>query len=182
MQRLYRDMKHVVVVAVLILVVVDPPAALAAKHVVGGSQGWDTSADLSSWASGQTFEVGDQLVFRYTPGFHSVVELPSQKEYEKCEMSGALDSMNGGTSVVKLDKPGTRYFTCGTLGHCDQGMKVKIKVVASNDSASSKSPSTASVASSTPASASTSSASVNCVRASSVSIALFLAIGWFGMV
>lgn len=35
--------------------------ALAAKHLVGGSQGWDPSTDFNSWVSGQTFKVGDQL-------------------------------------------------------------------------------------------------------------------------
>jgi hypothetical protein len=40
--------------------------------------------------------------------------------------------MNGGSSVVKLNKAGTRYFACGTLGHCNQGMKVKIKTVTGN--------------------------------------------------
>lgn len=35
--------------------------AMAAQHVVGGSQGWDESADFKSWASGQTFKVGDTL-------------------------------------------------------------------------------------------------------------------------
>ncbi|KAG9447901.1 hypothetical protein H6P81_014029 [Aristolochia fimbriata] len=178
-------MKLVVALVAVLLVFVDPQVALAAQHVVGGSQGWDTSADLGSWASGQTFKVGDRLVFKYTAGFHSVVELPSEKGYEKCDMSGALDSMNGGTSVVKLDKPGTRYFTCGTLGHCDQGMKVKIKVVSADESASPKSPSTDSVASSTPASGSTStsSATVACARAaSSVLVPLIMAIGWFPMV
>lgn len=35
--------------------------ASAAQHVVGGSQGWVESADLNSWASGQTFKAGDQL-------------------------------------------------------------------------------------------------------------------------
>ena len=35
--------------------------ALAAQHVVGGSQGWDQSTDFKSWVAGQTFKVGDQL-------------------------------------------------------------------------------------------------------------------------
>ena len=35
--------------------------AMAAQHVVGGSQGWDQSTDFNSWTSGQTFKVGDQL-------------------------------------------------------------------------------------------------------------------------
>lgn len=35
--------------------------ALAATHTVGGSQGWDESTDFDSWASAQTFKVGDEL-------------------------------------------------------------------------------------------------------------------------
>jgi hypothetical protein len=50
--------------------------------------------------------------------------------------------MNGGSSVVKLNKAGTRYFACGTLGHCNQGMKVKIKTVTGNAPSSPASSST----------------------------------------
>lgn len=35
--------------------------ALAATHAVGGSQGWDESTDFDTWASAQTFKVGDEL-------------------------------------------------------------------------------------------------------------------------
>ncbi|KAL5973023.1 hypothetical protein ACLOJK_039830 [Asimina triloba] len=35
--------------------------AHAAKHTVGGSDGWDVTADLDTWAAGQTFRVGDEL-------------------------------------------------------------------------------------------------------------------------
>lgn len=33
----------------------------AKDHTVGGSSGWDESTDFSSWASGETFKVGDKL-------------------------------------------------------------------------------------------------------------------------
>lgn len=46
---------------VLVLVAVVQREALATKHVVGGSQGWDESTDFDSWASAQTFKVGDEL-------------------------------------------------------------------------------------------------------------------------
>ncbi|XVF13925.1 hypothetical protein REPUB_Repub09cG0011700 [Reevesia pubescens] len=118
--------------------------ACAAQHVVGGSQGWEESVDLNSWASGQTFKVGDQLVFKYSSGLHSVVELGSETAYKNCDLGTSLDSKNTGNDIVKLNKVGTRYFACGTLGHCDQGMKMKITTVAGN-------------APSTPASASTTS-------------------------
>ncbi|KAK4846580.1 hypothetical protein QYF36_019405 [Acer negundo] len=122
----------------------------AAQHVVGGAQGWDESTDFSSWASAQTFKVGDQLVFKYSSGLHSVVELGSESAYKSCDLGTALDSMNTGKDVVKLDKSGTRYFACGTLGHCDQGMKLKITTV------SSSSGTTSSTTSSTPDSPSSS--------------------------
>ncbi|TXG54846.1 hypothetical protein EZV62_020102 [Acer yangbiense] len=116
----------------------------AAQHVVGGAQGWDESTDFSSWASAQTFKVGDQLVFKYSSGLHSVVELGSESAYKSCDLGTALNSMNTGKDVVKLDKSGTRYFACGTLGHCDQGMKLKITTVSSSSSSGTTSSSTTS--------------------------------------
>ncbi|GAB2229759.1 hypothetical protein Droror1_Dr00014013 [Drosera rotundifolia] len=117
----------------------------SALHVVGGSQGWDESADFDSWASSQTFRVGDQLVFKYTSGLHSVVELGSETSYKKCDISNSINSMDGGSDTVKLNKAGSRYFACGTSGHCSQGMKLKVTVVAANASSS---PSTAATSSS----------------------------------
>lgn len=91
-------------------------------------------------------------VFKYST-MHSVVELGDESAYKSCGIGSAVDSMKGGNSVVKLDKPGTRYFACGTMGHCDQGMKVKIKTVsASSAPSSSSTPSSSS--SSAPASTS----------------------------
>ncbi|KAK3195075.1 hypothetical protein Dsin_026385 [Dipteronia sinensis] len=52
-------------------------------------------------------------------GLHSVVELESESAYKSCDLGTALDSMNTGKDVVKLDKSGTRYFAYGTLGHCE---------------------------------------------------------------
>ncbi|KAL1338538.1 hypothetical protein HN51_033160 [Arachis hypogaea] len=123
--------------------------ALAAQHVVGGSQGWDQSTDFNSWISGQTFQVGDQLVFKYS-SLHSVVELGSESAYKNCDLSSAVKTMNSGNDVVKLNKPGTRYFTCGTLGHCGQGMKVKI-TIGNGASSPSSSPSSSSSSSSSSA-------------------------------
>ncbi|XP_004303985.1 PREDICTED: basic blue protein [Fragaria vesca subsp. vesca] len=109
---------------------------LAAQHVVGGSQGWEQSTDLNSWASSQKFKVGDQLVFKYS-SMHSVVELPNESAFKNCDLGSALDTKKGGNDVVKLNKAGTRYFACGTLGHCDGGMKVKITTVAAGSNTAS---------------------------------------------
>ncbi|XP_019161593.1 PREDICTED: mavicyanin [Ipomoea nil] len=123
---LYRCMLVVVIGAVMI------EQVAAAQHVVGGSQGWDESTDFDSWASGNTFKVGDQLVFRYNPGLHSVVELGSESAYKSCDTSSPVNSFSGGNDVVKLNKPGSRYFACGTAGHCEQGMKLKVTTLTGN--------------------------------------------------
>uniref|UniRef100_A0A2N9G3W1 Phytocyanin domain-containing protein n=1 Tax=Fagus sylvatica TaxID=28930 RepID=A0A2N9G3W1_FAGSY len=117
---------------VLFFVALVTKEALATQHVVGGGQGWDESTDFNSWTSGQTFKVSDQLVFKYSSSLHSVVELSSESAYKNCDLGSALNSLNSGSDVVKLNKAGTRYFACGTLGHCNQGMKVKIKTVTGN--------------------------------------------------
>ncbi|CAL0299179.1 unnamed protein product [Lupinus luteus] len=121
--------------------------ALATQHLVGGSQGWDQSTDFNSWTSGQTFQVGDKLVFKYS-SMHNVVELGGESDYKTCNINSPVNTMSSGNDIVKLDKPGTRYFTCGTLGHCSQGMKMKITVANGNTSSSSPSSSSSSSSSS----------------------------------
>uniref|UniRef100_A0A803MYD9 Phytocyanin domain-containing protein n=1 Tax=Chenopodium quinoa TaxID=63459 RepID=A0A803MYD9_CHEQI len=96
---------------VVVLMVLIAKEVSATQHVVGGSDGWDETTDYDSWAKSQTFKVGDTL--------------GSESEYKKCDTSNAANSMNGGNDVVKLDKAGTRFFTCGTAGHCGAGMKLK---------------------------------------------------------
>ncbi|KAG7632748.1 Phytocyanin domain [Arabidopsis suecica] len=113
--------------------------ALAARHVIGGSQGWEKSVDFDSWSSDQSFKVGDQIVFKYSE-LHSVVELGSETAYKSCDLGTSVNSLSSGNDVVKLSKTGTRYFACGTVGHCEQGMKIKVNVV-SSDSKSASSPS-----------------------------------------
>ncbi|KAI4366796.1 hypothetical protein MLD38_022621 [Melastoma candidum] len=139
--------------------------ASAAQHSVGGSQGWDQSTDFNSWVSSQKFKVGDQLVFKYSQGLHSVVELTSESAYKNCDISTPLNSLSTGKDVVKLDKPGTRYFACGTLGHCAQGMKLKVTATAVD------APSTPSPTSPT-SSSSSSSASPTTVSSTDTSAAL----------
>ncbi|CAM8942072.1 unnamed protein product [Rhodiola kirilowii] len=150
-----------VIVTVMIFAVMLAKQVQATKHIVGGSQGWDESSDFSSWASAQTFKVGDELVFKYTPGLHSVVELAETTAYKNCDVSTALDSKSSGEDVIKLTKAGTRYFACGTLGHCGGGMKLKITTVASSSSSTTATPTSSddsqdsSSSSSTPSTSST---------------------------
>ncbi|KAD7478981.1 hypothetical protein R6Q59_005236 [Mikania micrantha] len=106
--------------------------ALGADHNVGAPGGWDTSTDLGSWASSETFTVDDNLVFTYTPN-HDVVEV-NKAGYDSCSISNAVSTNAVSPTTIKLSDAGTRYFICGTPGHCGQGMKVEIKTVAATTS------------------------------------------------
>ncbi|KAI4334077.1 hypothetical protein L6164_018814 [Bauhinia variegata] len=104
--------------------------AMAKDHIVGGPiGGWDTSSNLQGWASSQNFLVGDNLVFQY-PSDHDVVEV-TIADYDSCQPSNPIQSYNDGATSIPLTSPGKRYFICGTLGHCSQGMKVEIDTLAS---------------------------------------------------
>ena len=45
----------------LLILMLATPLAYGAQHIVGGSTGWTTGEDYTTWAAGQTFVVGDTL-------------------------------------------------------------------------------------------------------------------------
>ncbi|XP_008793738.2 uclacyanin 1 [Phoenix dactylifera] len=103
--------------------------AIGGSFTVGGQNGgWDLSTNLAAWAAAQKFNVGDTLTFNYASA-HDVLEV-SKADYDACATSKPTNSYTGGSTVVKLSSPGKRYFICGIPGHCSQGMKVEIDVVA----------------------------------------------------
>ncbi|XP_057983557.1 mavicyanin [Malania oleifera] len=152
MEGLKLKQRSVVLMAVLVCVGLVTEEAMAAQYEVV----WDQSTDYNAWASGKSFKVGDQIVFKYSPGLHSVVELADETAYKKCDIGSPLTSMNAGNDAVKLSKSGDHYFACGTPGHCGQGMKLKITTASADSSpkSSSKSPSSTSASNSSPAAAS----------------------------
>ncbi|MQM19839.1 hypothetical protein Taro_052852 [Colocasia esculenta] len=100
--------------------------ALGATITVGSPGGWDQSTDLKTWATSQTFSIGDTLVFQYLPS-HDVLEV-SKADYDACLASTPINSHTGGSTTVPLTVSGKRYFICGTAGHCAQGMKLEVDV------------------------------------------------------
>ncbi|KAK8568455.1 hypothetical protein V6N13_106367 [Hibiscus sabdariffa] len=107
--------------------------AMAATHSVGGANGgWDTSTDVETWVASQKFSVGDNLRFQYTPN-HDVLEV-TKADYDSCQTSSPLKTYSDGNTLVPLTSPGKRYFICGTLGHCSQGMKIEINTLATSPS------------------------------------------------
>ncbi|XP_057980454.1 uclacyanin-3-like [Malania oleifera] len=116
----------------LLLLLLAAPAAYAAQHVVGGAAGWSLSGDYATWAAGQTFTVGDTLLFNYDSS-HGVDEV-NQADYSNCATGNAISTYSGGKTSINLTTAGNMYFICPTIGHCSGGMKLQIKVVGSGGS------------------------------------------------
>lgn len=71
-------------------------------------------------------------VFQYAPN-HNVLEV-RKADYDSCQTGNPLNTYSGGNTAVPLSAPGKRYFICGAIGHCSQGMKMEVDVLASSAS------------------------------------------------
>ncbi|KAJ9140996.1 hypothetical protein P3X46_031582 [Hevea brasiliensis] len=94
-------------------------ANAATTYTVGDSLGWTIPPSNS---------VGyyeDWAMFNWN-GTHTATEVFSEEKYENCTKTG-LEILTSGVSVL-LNANGTRYFVCSVGTHCEQGMKVAIKV------------------------------------------------------
>ncbi|TVU14989.1 hypothetical protein EJB05_38487 [Eragrostis curvula] len=116
----------------VLLVAVAP--ASAKDYTVGDSTGWTTGVDYTAWTKGKTFHVGDTLSFQYN-AIHSVMEV-SAADHGACSASNPLRSHKDQSTTIALTNPGTRYFICGTTGHCAAGMKLAVTVVSGGGSSS----------------------------------------------
>ncbi|KAM0850569.1 hypothetical protein ACQ4PT_052994 [Festuca glaucescens] len=117
---------------VVVLVARVFPAA-ATSFTVGDKSGWTLGVDYTTWASGNTFKVGDNLVFNYAKGLHTVVEV-SAADYLACSAANPLGSDSSGASTVPLKTGGKHYFICSIPGHCAGGMKLEVTVSGSGSS------------------------------------------------
>ncbi|GJN02168.1 hypothetical protein PR202_ga19492 [Eleusine coracana subsp. coracana] len=111
----------------VLLVAVVLPASTATDYTVGESSGWTIGVDYSAWTEGKTFHIGDTLSFQYNP-VHSVMEV-SAADHGACSTSNPLGWYTDQSTTIQLTDPGTRFFICGTSGHCGFGMKLAVTVV-----------------------------------------------------
>ncbi|CAL9029698.1 unnamed protein product [Prunus brigantina] len=118
------------------------PSVLATDYVVGDDKGWTINFDYQAWAQGKSFYVGDNLVFNYPKGAHTVLKV-NGTGFQQCE--APLDSvpLTSGKDVINLATPGRKWYICGVGQHCEVGnQKLVITVLpSSSSSAPSSSPS-----------------------------------------
>ncbi|ESW07749.1 hypothetical protein PHAVU_010G155900 [Phaseolus vulgaris] len=102
--------------------------------VVGDATGWTTPQDSStyqSWASDNTFAVGDILIFNFQTTQHNVVQV-SEESYTSCTSSNPIGTVyNTGPVNVTLNRTGQHYYICSIGQHCTRGQKLAINVLAS---------------------------------------------------
>ncbi|KAI3919758.1 hypothetical protein MKX01_000199 [Papaver californicum] len=107
-------------------------ATAQTSHVVGDSLGWIIPASTSvysTWASKQTFKVGDSLVFNFASGLHTTAEV-SKADYDSCNSAatpiGSL--LASSPATIRLATAGNHYYICTVGGHCSAGQKLSINV------------------------------------------------------
>ncbi|KAG0592913.1 hypothetical protein M758_1G281200 [Ceratodon purpureus] len=120
------------VLAVALLVASFAIAVQGIDYTVGDTQGWTKpngnsipATYLQTWATGKTFNDGDNLIFNYNTVAHSLLQV-SATDYNGCIVTAPLERYVTGKDTIKLAGGTTYYFICGTGGHCDAGQKLSI--------------------------------------------------------
>nr|XP_043629648.1 cucumber peeling cupredoxin-like [Erigeron canadensis] len=105
------------------------------RHVVGDALGWTIppggAAAYTTWASLQTFTVGDILVFDFTNGVHDVAEV-SSAAYGPCTATNPISLETTSPASLTLTTAGPHYYICTFSGHCQAGQQLAINVSASS--------------------------------------------------
>ncbi|KAJ8476665.1 hypothetical protein OPV22_020392 [Ensete ventricosum] len=98
---------------------------------VGGRQGWvkHPCESYNSWAGRNRFQVHDTLIFKYKQGNDSVLVV-TEADYNSCNVADPIGCYTDGNSVFQFNRSGPFYFISGAAGHCAQGQKLIVVVLA----------------------------------------------------
>ncbi|XP_071740693.1 blue copper protein-like [Rutidosis leptorrhynchoides] len=101
------------------------------RHVVGDALGWTIpsggASAYTTWASQQTFTVGDVFEFNFGDGQHDVAEV-SEAAYGPCTSTNPISLTTTGPASLTLTTTGTHYYICTFTSHCQIGQKLTINV------------------------------------------------------
>uniref|UniRef100_A0A5B6YU11 Putative blue copper protein n=1 Tax=Davidia involucrata TaxID=16924 RepID=A0A5B6YU11_DAVIN len=129
-----RRLNMVVFMAMVVAAVLQSSAAQT-THVVGDGLGWNVPPGgpiaYSTWASRQTFTVGDVLVFNFSTGVHDVAEV-TKAAFDACNSTSPISIATDGPKNITLNSAGEHYYICTFARHCDLGQKLAINVSATS--------------------------------------------------
>ncbi|XP_050214410.1 cucumber peeling cupredoxin-like [Mercurialis annua] len=128
-----RTSSMVILAAVFVAALFHSSAAQATTHVVAGTTGWTIpsgdAALYSNWAAGQTFSVGDILVFNFANNAHDVTKV-TKADYDACTSTAPISQATTTPARITINAAGEHYFLCSFPGHCGAGQKLMINVSA----------------------------------------------------
>ncbi|KAL0761198.1 hypothetical protein Bca101_077348 [Brassica carinata] len=99
---------------------------------VGDSNEWrrvpEESDFYSKWSEEKQFHVGDNLLFYYNDQVDDLLEINSDLEFKSCDTTSPVAVHNAGQNLIRLTKPGIRYFITSKIGHYEAGLKLRVVV------------------------------------------------------
>ncbi|PRQ31651.1 putative cupredoxin [Rosa chinensis] len=103
----------------------------------------DASTHFSQWAETNRFQIGDSLVFNYSPGQDSVLRV-GQDDYTNCNTDApTAEKYTDGHSTYKFNQSGPFYFMSGNKDNCLKNEKMVVIVLADRNQTSNATPSPA---------------------------------------
>ncbi|KAG4166564.1 hypothetical protein ERO13_A13G140600v2 [Gossypium hirsutum] len=92
--------------------------------------------NYNQWAEKNRFQIGDSLVFTYTPNDDSVLQV-NEDAYKNCSVESPLSSYTDGHTVFSLSHSGPYYFISGNKDNCKKNEKLVVVVLADRSNRSS---------------------------------------------
>ncbi|MBA0783582.1 hypothetical protein Gotri_001276 [Gossypium trilobum] len=92
--------------------------------------------NYNQWAEKNRFQIGDSLVFTYTPNDDSVLQV-NKDAYKNCSVESPLSSYTDGHTVFSLSHSGPYYFISGNKDNCEKNEKLEVVVLADRSNRSS---------------------------------------------
>ncbi|XP_010275992.1 PREDICTED: early nodulin-like protein 3 [Nelumbo nucifera] len=106
----------------------------ATEFKVGSSNGWAVPTDANApsynqWAEKNRFQIGDSLLFVYTPEKDSVLQV-NKDDYTNCNTGQPIALFNDGHTSFKFNQSGPYYFISGIVESCLKNEKMVVVVLA----------------------------------------------------
>ncbi|GLT77513.1 hypothetical protein SLA2020_490880 [Shorea laevis] len=112
-----------------------------AREFTVGNSGWGvrttSTESYNQWAERNRFQIGDSLVFVYSPNEDSVLQVTKEAS-DNCTTDAPLAKYTDGHTIVSLNRSGSFYFISGNKDNCLKGEKLVLVVLADRSNTSTK--------------------------------------------